>query len=149
MLFRSHQCLCYFAWLCGYRLVHNAARDELFAEFLMAYFDSEAMPTLRPVPGIDLPVYSRELVARFANPGVRDTVARHVAVSRAFEQRFGHIPVSQLLTIIRANAHNARGGPLGTFAYGLRDVDGRQHEFVFDVFGNGGLGILVLGYTKT
>ena len=59
LLNAGHQCLCYFAWLCGYRMVHDAARDPLFAEFLLAYFDSEAMPTLRPVPGIDLPAYTR------------------------------------------------------------------------------------------
>ena len=76
LLNASHQCLCYFAYLCGYRLVHDAAGDPLFAEFLLAYMDSEATPTLLPVPGIDLPDYKRTLIERFANPGVRDTVAR-------------------------------------------------------------------------
>ena len=38
--------------------------------------DSEATPTLKPVPGIDLPDYKRTLIERFANPGVRDTIAR-------------------------------------------------------------------------
>ena len=33
-------------------------------------------PTLKPVPGIDLPDYKRTLIERFANPGVRDTIAR-------------------------------------------------------------------------
>ena len=103
LLNAGHQCLCYFAWLCGYRLVHNAARDELFAEFLMAYFDSEAMPTLRPVPGIDLPAYCRELIERFANPGVRDTVARLCAYAS------DRIP-KWLLPVIRDNL--ATGGPI-------------------------------------
>jgi mannitol 2-dehydrogenase len=53
----------------------------LFAEFLLAYFESEAIPTLPPVPGIDLHDYSRTLIERFANPGVRDTVARLCAYS--------------------------------------------------------------------
>jgi mannitol 2-dehydrogenase len=96
LLNAGHQCLCYFAWLCGYRMVHDAARDPLFAEFLLAYFDSEAVPTLRPVPGIDLRVYTRELIERFANPGVRDTVARLCAYSS------DRIP-TWLLPVIRDN----------------------------------------------
>jgi mannitol 2-dehydrogenase len=76
LLNASHQSLCYFAYLAGYRLVHDAASDPLFARFLLQYMDSEATPTLLPVPGIDLPDYKRTLIERFANPGVRDTVAR-------------------------------------------------------------------------
>ncbi|EUA30126.1 mannitol dehydrogenase Rossmann domain protein [Mycobacterium xenopi 4042] len=68
LLNAGHQCLCYFAWLCGYRFVHDAARDPLLAGFLLAYFDSEAAPTLKPVPGIDLGEYQRTLIERFANP---------------------------------------------------------------------------------
>jgi mannitol 2-dehydrogenase len=81
LLNAGHQCLCYFAHLCGFEFVHDAARDPLFAEFLLAYFDFEAIPTLPPVPGIDLHDYSRTLIERFANPGVRDTVARLCAYS--------------------------------------------------------------------
>lgn len=81
MLNAGHQCLCYFAHLCGFEFVHDAARDPLFAEFLLAYFDFEAIPTLPPVPGIDLHDYSRTLIERFGNPGVRDTVARLCAYS--------------------------------------------------------------------
>jgi mannitol 2-dehydrogenase len=81
LLNAGHQSLCYFAHLCGFEFVHDAARDPLFAEFLLAYFDSEAIPTLPAVPGIDLHDYSRTLIERFANPGVRDTVARLCAYS--------------------------------------------------------------------
>ena len=35
LLNASHQSLCYFAYLAGYRLVHDAAADPLFAEFLL------------------------------------------------------------------------------------------------------------------
>ena len=81
LLNAGHQSLCYFAYLCGIEFVHDAARDPLFAEFLLAYFDFEAIPTLAAVPGIDLHDYSRTLVERFGNPGVRDTVARLCAYS--------------------------------------------------------------------
>jgi len=103
LLNAGHQCLCYFAALCGYRMVHDAARDPLFAEFLMTYFDSEAIPTLQPVPGIDLPAYTRELIERFANPGLRDTVARLCAYSS------DRIP-TWLLPVIRDNL--VTGGPI-------------------------------------
>jgi mannitol 2-dehydrogenase len=76
LLNAGHQALCYFAYLAGYRLVHDAAGDPLFAEFLLEYMDSEATPTLKPVPGIDLPEYKRTAIERFANPGVRDTIVR-------------------------------------------------------------------------
>ncbi|TRW82064.1 mannitol dehydrogenase family protein [Mycolicibacterium sp. 018/SC-01/001] len=80
LLNAGHQTLCYFAYLAGYRLVHDAAGDPLFAELLRRYF-AEATPTLPPVPGIDLEDYQRTLIERFANPGVRDTVARLCAYS--------------------------------------------------------------------
>jgi mannitol 2-dehydrogenase len=76
LLNASHQCLCYFAYLADYRLVHEAAGDPLLAEYLLRYMDTEATPTLKPVPGIDLPDYKRTLIERFANPGVKDTIAR-------------------------------------------------------------------------
>jgi mannitol 2-dehydrogenase len=81
LLNASHQALCYFGYLAGYRLVHDVCRDPLFVEFLLGYMDTEARPTLAPVPGIDLGEYERNLIARFANPGVRDTVARLCADS--------------------------------------------------------------------
>ncbi|QRE80295.1 mannitol dehydrogenase family protein [Rhodococcus ruber] len=81
LLNASHQALAYFAHLCGYRYVHEAAQDPLFAEFLLEYMDTEATPTLRPVPGIDLAQYKRTLIERFANPEIRDTVARLCAES--------------------------------------------------------------------
>ncbi|MDA4106200.1 mannitol dehydrogenase family protein [Mycolicibacterium holsaticum] len=76
LLNASHQSLCYFGYLAGYRLVDDAASDPLFARFLLEYMDLEATPTLQPVPGIDLPDYKQTLIERFANPGIKDTIAR-------------------------------------------------------------------------
>jgi len=81
LLNASHQGLCYFAYLMGYRLVHDAARDPLIAEFLLGYMAEEGAPTLEPVPGIDLDAYQHQLIERFSNEGVRDTVARLCAES--------------------------------------------------------------------
>ena len=76
LLNASHQALCYFGYLAGYRLVHEVARDPLFAGFLLDYMNREATPTLSPVPGIDLDDYRHKLIERFSNDAVRDTVAR-------------------------------------------------------------------------
>jgi mannitol 2-dehydrogenase len=77
----SHQAMCYFAYLSGYRLVHEAAQDRLFQAFMLGYMDKEATPTLPPVPGVDLDGYKHTLIERFSNPQVRDTVARLCAQS--------------------------------------------------------------------
>ena len=81
LLNASHQAMCYFGYLCGYRLVHQAAQDPLFRAFLLGYMDTEATPTLPPVPGVDLGGYKHTLIERFSNPEVRDTIARLCAES--------------------------------------------------------------------
>jgi mannitol 2-dehydrogenase len=81
LLNASHQALCYFGYLAGYRLVHEVAQDPLFANFLLDYMNREATPTLAPVPGIDLDAYKLRLIERFSNAAVRDTVARLCARS--------------------------------------------------------------------
>ena len=99
LLNASHQALCYFGYLAGYRLVHDVAQDPLFAGFLLAYMDREATPTLEPVPGIDLDEYKHQLIDRFSNAQVRDTVARLCAESS------DRIP-KWLLPVIRYNLEN-------------------------------------------
>jgi mannitol 2-dehydrogenase len=81
LLNASHQAIAYFGHLCGYRLVHDAAQDQLFQDLLARYMDEEATPTLAPVPGVDLDDYKRTLIERFSNPGVRDTIPRLCAES--------------------------------------------------------------------
>ncbi|WP_222272498.1 mannitol dehydrogenase family protein [Modestobacter marinus] len=76
LLNAGHQGLAYLGRLAGYRLVHDAAQDPLFERFLLGYMEEEATPTLRPVPGIDLDDYRKNLIARFSNPAIRDTLAR-------------------------------------------------------------------------
>jgi mannitol 2-dehydrogenase len=81
LLNASHQALCYFAYLDGYRLVHEAAQDPLYRAFLRGYMDEEGTPTLSPVPGVDVEAYKATLIERFSNPEVRDTIARLCAES--------------------------------------------------------------------
>ncbi|TBW36621.1 mannitol dehydrogenase family protein [Siculibacillus lacustris] len=81
LLNASHQALAYFGFLAGRRYAHEVASDPLFAKFLLDYMEFEATPTLSPVPGVDLDRYRRTLIERFANPEVRDTLARLCAES--------------------------------------------------------------------
>lgn len=81
LLNSSHQGLCYFGHLMGYRYAHDAAQDPLIAQFLLAYMNDEATPTLKPVAGLDIEEYKPQLIERFSNPGIRDTIARLCAES--------------------------------------------------------------------
>ncbi|WP_251977262.1 mannitol dehydrogenase family protein [Salinicola avicenniae] len=81
LLNASHQALTYFGYLAGYRYAHEVCQDPLFVDFLLDYMNLEATPTLRPVPGVDLDDYKRTLIARFANPEIKDTLARLCAES--------------------------------------------------------------------
>jgi mannitol 2-dehydrogenase len=63
--------------------------------------NTEATPTLAPVPGIDLDAYKQQLIERFSNAGVRDTVARLCAGSSE------RIP-TWLVPVIRENVAAGR-----------------------------------------
>jgi mannitol 2-dehydrogenase len=102
LLNASHQALCYPGYLVGYRLVHDVTSDPLFARFLLDYMLSEAIPTLRPVPGIDLSGYAHQLIERFSNPEVGDTVARLCANASDLIPKF-------LLPVVREQL--TAGGP--------------------------------------
>ncbi|WP_116711259.1 mannitol dehydrogenase family protein [Actinomycetospora cinnamomea] len=106
LLNASHQAIAYLGYLAGYRYAHEVAGDELFAGFTRAYMDREATPTLAPVPGVDLDDYKATLIRRFANPEIRDTLARLAAESS------DRIP-TWLVPVIRTNLENSRQGGHG------------------------------------
>jgi mannitol 2-dehydrogenase len=128
LLNASHQALCYPGHLIGYRFVHEVTTDPLFARFLLDYMTAEAIPTLRPVPGVDLYHYANQLIERFSNPEVRDTVARLCANASDLIPKF-------LLPVIRQQL--ASGGSMtrsaavvaswARYAEGS-DENGRTHE---------------------
>ena len=121
LLNASHQALCYLGYLSGYRYAHEVCQDPLFTGFLLGYMDDEATPTLAPVPGVDLDAYKHQLIERFANPEIRDTLARLCAESS------DRIP-KWLVPVIRARARarrrraplRARRGRLGALRRGRR-----------------------------
>ena len=76
LLNASHQAMSYLGLLAGYTHVHEVCQNGLFVDFLLGYMAREAVPTLRPVPGIDLGAYSHQLIERFASQAIQDTLER-------------------------------------------------------------------------
>lgn len=78
LLNASHQVMSYLGYLSGHRYVHEVCTDPLFNDFILGYMEQEATPTLLPVPGIDLDAYRKELIHRFSNAAIKDTLARQM-----------------------------------------------------------------------
>ncbi|MGO1944576.1 MAG: mannitol dehydrogenase family protein [Ancrocorticia sp.] len=76
LLNASHQALAHLGRLLGMEFAHQAAADPDIQAFIRAYLEREAIPTLAPVPGVDLAAYVDELFVRFTNEVIADTLAR-------------------------------------------------------------------------
>ncbi|MGC0362991.1 mannitol 2-dehydrogenase [Rhodococcus sp. 27YEA15] len=72
----THQALCYFGHLLGLEYVHEAIADPGINAMLLRYIDEEAVPTLRPIPGVDLHGWGRTVLQRFGNPQIKDRLSR-------------------------------------------------------------------------
>ena len=103
LLNASHQALCYLGYLAGYRYAHEVCQDPLFADFLLGYMDRGGdADAARRCPGSTSTRYKHQLIERFANPEVRDTLARLCAESS------DRIP-KWLVPVIRAATSSAGG----------------------------------------
>lgn len=67
----SHSALAYLGALAGLQTVHEAATQPALQGFVQALMRDEVMPTLPPLPGVDLAAYGRRLLLRFANPALQ------------------------------------------------------------------------------
>ncbi len=76
LLNASHQALCYIGMLLGYRFADETMADADIRQLVVRMMDDEVTPLLPPVPGIDLKAYKQTLIERFANPALRDQLAR-------------------------------------------------------------------------
>lgn len=104
LLNASHQVLGHLGLLAGLTTVDEAMHDDVISSFVGAYLRKEAVPTLAPVPGIDLEQYCRSLEERFAGGAVRDTLARQVAQASDRIATF-------LLPVVRDCLAAGRGAP--------------------------------------
>ena len=78
LLNASHQSLCYFGYLSGYRSRSRRRQDPLFAEFLLHTWIRRPRPRCSRSPGSTCDEYNDTLIERFSNPGDRDTIGRIV-----------------------------------------------------------------------
>ena len=76
LLNASHQAMAYLGYLAGYRYADEVLADPEFRTFIARFMDLEVTDLLPAVPGIDLTEYKRTLLERFANPKIKDTLAR-------------------------------------------------------------------------
>lgn len=75
LLNTSHLLIGYLGSLMGYTHVHEAMADDLIRRAAEGLMD-EVTSTLQPLPGIDVSEYKQILIERFANPKIRDQLAR-------------------------------------------------------------------------
>jgi mannitol 2-dehydrogenase len=72
----SHAALSYPAALMGYDCVHEAVADREIADWILRLMQTEVIPVLAPIPGVDYEYYLATCLDRFGNTEVRDTIAR-------------------------------------------------------------------------
>jgi mannitol 2-dehydrogenase len=72
----GHAIIAYPAALLDIHFVHEAMAEPLVSGFLDKVAREEIIPIVPPVPDTDLDHYYRQIVSRFANPRIGDTVQR-------------------------------------------------------------------------
>jgi mannitol-1-phosphate/altronate dehydrogenase len=76
LLNASHLAIAGLGRLVGHVYIDEAVRDPLLRSYMRALMDRETAPTLPPVPGVDLETYKAQLLERFGNVAIKDTVDR-------------------------------------------------------------------------
>ncbi|WP_158968095.1 mannitol dehydrogenase family protein [Paraglaciecola sp. L3A3] len=72
----------------GYATIDETVSDKDFAQYLRAFMDLEVTPMLDQLDGIDLNEYKDTLIERFANPNIKDSLARICSESSAKLPKF-------------------------------------------------------------
>jgi mannitol 2-dehydrogenase len=76
LLNASHLAIAGLGRLMGYVYIDETMRDLSLRSYMRALMDRETGPTLPPVPGVDLEAYKNQLIERFGNVAIKDTVDR-------------------------------------------------------------------------
>lgn len=106
LLNAAHQVLAHFGLLLGYTHSAEAMADPVVSELLAEFQMVEAIPTLRPIPGVDFEEYAATVRERFANPLIDDTLER-IATSASVR-----VPTF-LLPVTADNLRLDRPSPIG------------------------------------
>lgn len=89
MLNGSHSFLALLGGVAGHATVDACMGDAVFARAVERLMLEEAAPTLPPLPGADIPGYSRRLLARFSNSQLKHRTAQIASdTSQKLPQRF-------------------------------------------------------------
>jgi len=72
----GHAAIAYPAGLLDIHFVHEAMQDPLIDAFLSKLLDDEIIPCVPPVPSTDLRRYKAQVIERFGNPAIGDTIRR-------------------------------------------------------------------------
>ncbi len=78
----SRSCIAWAGALRGHRFIHEAAADAPIRRLAHAYAIDDVIPVLTPSP-VNLPAYRDQVLERFRNPAIADTIARVAADSFA------------------------------------------------------------------
>ncbi len=70
LLNASHSALAYLGYLGGFEFIHQAMKNESYANFVRAMMDDEITPTLQIPVGTDVETYKNKLIERFKNPNL-------------------------------------------------------------------------------
>jgi mannitol 2-dehydrogenase len=76
LLNASHLSIAGLGRLMGYIYIDETIRDPALRSYMRALMDRETGPTLPAVPGVDLEGYKTQLIERFGNVAIKDTVDR-------------------------------------------------------------------------
>ena len=76
LLNAGHFALGYLGYLTGHSYVHDTMRDRDLRRFVRRVMDEEVTPLLTAPTGVDLEAYKDQLLERFANPDIQDTLVR-------------------------------------------------------------------------
>ena len=120
----SHSALSYPAYMMGITRVDEAMDNHLIRTFIRDRYMEEITATLSPVPGMDLSSYKDQLISRFSNPYISDTILRLAsdgskkisnAILRPLEEAMGKgLPASSIIFALA----------LWQYYYIFRDADG-------------------------
>lgn len=76
LLNASHLAVAGLGRLCGLAFIDETMREPALHAYMGALMDRETGPTLPPVPGVHLAAYKAQLLERFGNRRIKDTVDR-------------------------------------------------------------------------
>jgi len=123
----GHSSIAYLCALADVTFVHEAMAIPAVRSFLEELLHREAMPTVAEIPGHPREEYVASVLERFANPGVRDQIARLCVDGTA---KFATFLVPTVVGQIEAGGPTARAATaLAGWAHYLAAVDPTAQAF--------------------